>query len=159
MDSVQIRCANPSDLKYISKLWMSMITELNIPLSDYSSALKTWLNHVSLLIAEDPCQVIVATYENEIIGYAIIEFSNLIPMLRIFGYAALTDLYVRKDWRGKGVGAQLLKKAEMIATSKGFSEIRLSVLSDNINAVRFYENNGYKIYGIIMHKKFKNQDL
>jgi len=159
MSNVQIRCANPSDLKYISKLWMNMITELNIPLSDYSNALKVWLNHVSLLIAEDPCQVIVATYEDEVIGYAVIEFSNLIPMLRIFGYAALTDLYVKKDWRGKGIGVQLLKKAETIAISKGFSEIRLSVLSNNTNAIRFYESNGYKIYGIIMHKKFKNHDL
>jgi ribosomal protein S18 acetylase RimI-like enzyme len=159
MSNVQIRCADPSDLKHISKLWMSMITELNVPLSDYDNALKTWLNHVSLLIAEDPCQVIVATYGSEIIGYAIIEFSNLIPMLRVFGYAALTDLYVKKDWRGKGVGVQLLKKAETIAISKGFSEIRLSVLSNNTDAIRFYKSNGYKIYGIIMHKKFKDHDL
>ncbi len=159
MDEVNVRCANPSDLKDISKLWMSMLTETKISLTDSRTALKTWLNHVSLLIAEDPCQVIIATHNDDIIGYAIIEFSNLIPMLRVFGYAALTDLYVKKDWRGKGVGLLLLRKAEAIAISKGFSEVRLSVLLGNDNAIRFYKNNGYEVHGIIMRKKLKVHDL
>ncbi len=151
---VHIRCAEISDLKNLSVLWISMVKELGLSLSDLSSALKTWLNHVALLIAEDPCQVLVAHHKDLIIGYAIIEFSSLVPILRVFGYAVLTDLYVRKEWRSKGVGTLLLKMAEDIALSKGFPEIRLSVLKDT-DALRFYRNNGYEDYGIIMRKKLK----
>lgn len=156
---VNIRCANASDLKYLGELWINMVKELNLSLSDTSNALKIWLNHVALLIAEDPCQVLVAHHKDLIIGYAIIEFSNLIPILRVFGYAVLTDLYVKKDWRNKGVGTLLLKKAEDIALSKGFLEVRLSVLIRDSDAVYFYKNNGYEDYGIIMRKKLKSKQL
>ncbi|MEM3832137.1 MAG: GNAT family N-acetyltransferase [Thermoprotei archaeon] len=157
---IHIRCAETSDLKNLGILWMSMIKELDLSLSDPSTALKIWLNHVALLIAEDPCQVLIAHYKDLIIGYAIIELSNLVPILRVFGYAVLTDLYVRKEWRGKGIGTLLLKKAEDIALSKGFLEVRLSVLKD-ADAIRFYKNSGYEDYGIIMRKKLKinNYDL
>jgi len=56
-------------------------------------------------------------------------------------------IYVLGDHQGKQIGKQLLDFATEKAIAKHMKYIWLGVWEINVNAVRFYENNGFKIIG------------
>lgn len=59
------------------------------------------------------------------------------PILYIY------ELHVTQTWRGFGIGTQLLKKAEAIARTVGYTKTMLTVFTANEKARRIYEKNGY----------------
>ena len=60
------------------------------------------------------------------------------------GVYYLFALAVREEYRGQGIGAQLLTDAIVRARAAGFKELQLDVLSDN-PAVRFYRSMGLEV--------------
>lgn len=47
------------------------------------------------------------------------------------------------DYRGKGIGRELIKAAIKESKKKGVEFLRLKVLSSNLTAIKFYVNNGF----------------
>ncbi|MCH6265511.1 MULTISPECIES: GNAT family N-acetyltransferase [Neobacillus] len=56
----------------------------------------------------------------------------------------LNDLYVKKEYRGKGVGEKLINKAIEMAQDTGAKGVLLETASDNIPAQGLYEKIGFK---------------
>jgi ribosomal protein S18 acetylase RimI-like enzyme len=61
------------------------------------------------------------------------------------GVCEIRYLWVHEDWRGKGIGRELLTQAEAEAVRRGCSQIVLS--SHSFQAPGFYTKLGYKIIG------------
>ncbi|HEY1761311.1 MAG TPA: GNAT family N-acetyltransferase [Acidimicrobiales bacterium] len=55
----------------------------------------------------------------------------------------LESVHVRSDWRSRGVGAELLAAAEVIARREGCYRIQLTSRNVRTDAHRFYESNDY----------------
>ncbi len=55
----------------------------------------------------------------------------------------LESVHVRSDWRSRGVGAELLAAAEVIACREGCYRVQLTSRNVRTDAHRFYEANGY----------------
>lgn len=53
-------------------------------------------------------------------------------------------LAVLPEYQNKGLGSKLLAFAEEQARAKNFSKISLLTSKNNVNAIRFYERNGYQ---------------
>lgn len=53
------------------------------------------------------------------------------------------DLSVRKEFRGRGIGSQLLRKVEEFASSRGCGKVTLEVREVNPLAERLYRRLGY----------------
>lgn len=71
-------------------------------------------------------------------------FANvLLPVAESEFY--LRTLAVDVDWRGRGVGRQLLEEAIAAGGRVGFKRIRLDVNANNAPALRLYERLGFKI--------------
>lgn len=51
---------------------------------------------------------------------------------------------VAEELRGKGIGSELMRYAEDEAKQRGFKEMTLGVEETNENAIRFYEELGYR---------------
>jgi ribosomal protein S18 acetylase RimI-like enzyme len=70
------------------------------------------------------------------------------PMLEleslVAGYWHLTALSVYPEFRGKGLGAALLRRAQTEAQNRGATRIALMVSSKNENALRLYQRNGFE---------------
>lgn len=61
----------------------------------------------------------------------------------------ITQVYVRPESRGAGVGKRLLGALIVTAFSiEGIEQIELGVVTTNQNAVRLYERSGFSVYGV-----------
>lgn len=62
------------------------------------------------------------------------------------GWATLTRLYVREDWRGKGIGKDLVKQLLFIAKNQGISKVFLQVDLRNTGAIALYQGLGFRVH-------------
>jgi len=85
----------------------------------------------------------IAEQDGLLCGFAIVEW------MRDRGgvIAYLQTIEVAPDWRGLGVGSELLRRVEGSARAAGAWQIWLHVDAENAAAIRLYEANGYRIEG------------
>ncbi len=65
----------------------------------------------------------------------------------------LDALYVREEYRCKGVATKLIKEFKLWSIKHNAKEIEVKVLNDNINAINLYKENGFKENKTIMNLK------
>ena len=97
--------------------------------------------HVEVLVAETDSGIIGS-------GYARIEDSKV--YLKHPKHAYLGFMYVKPEYRGKGVNKQVIAALQQWAIGRGIAEFRLDVYSDNLPAVKAYEKIGFKKHLIEM---------
>jgi diamine N-acetyltransferase len=61
------------------------------------------------------------------------------------GALKLDKLYVRQDYRGRGVGSRLIAHVEAAASEQGRPTLILNVNKNNATAIQAYEKNGFAI--------------
>ncbi len=67
-------------------------------------------------------------------------------------HASLIELYVRPEWRRRGVGRRLLESAETYARSAGAAQLVLLTGLGNAEAQAFYRTLGYDAWALAMRK-------
>lgn len=93
------------------------------------------------LFGPRPAGEVVLAYAGETpIGFALF-FHNFSTFLGRHGLY-LEDLFVVPEWRGKGVGKQLLAHIASIAESRNCGRMEWSVLDWNESAIAFYRRMG-----------------
>ena len=70
--------------------------------------------------------------------------------------AYILNLYVAEEFRGRGIGARLMDKAEGWARENQYHQIRLSVAFHNTNAVGLYKKLGYEMDLVRMFKELND---
>jgi RimJ/RimL family protein N-acetyltransferase len=81
----------------------------------------------------------VAKDEEKIVGYITIICGKF---LKVRGTAYIV-MGVLASHRGKGIGTELLKRAEELVRGKNMHRIELEVFENNANAIHLYEKMGY----------------
>lgn len=93
------------------------------------------------LFGPRPAGEVVLAYSGEApVGFALF-FHNFSTFLGRHGLY-LEDLFVVPEWRGKGVGKQLLAHVAAIAESRNCGRMEWSVLDWNESAIAFYRRMG-----------------
>jgi GNAT superfamily N-acetyltransferase len=86
--------------------------------------------------------VLIADAQGEVIG--ILQVLIFPHFQHTGGWCCeLESVHVRSDWRSRGVGAELLAAAEVIARREGCYRMQLTSRNVRSDAHRFYEANGY----------------
>ncbi len=98
---------------------------------------------IRLLISQRRIITFLAFDKDEAIGYVSLVFPKY---TKLRGNAYLT-IAIREKYRGKGVGTQLMNKAEEYAKGKGGRRIELEVFGKNTVAVEMYKKRGYEVEG------------
>ena len=103
--------------------------------------------------------VVVAEAGSEIVGsgYARIEDSK--PYLKHQQHAYLGFMFVRPDYRGKGVNQKVIEALQEWAITQNITEFRLEVYHDNLPAIRAYEKIGFKKHMIEMRMEIPAKKL
>lgn len=102
------------------------------------------------MILDNEIAVVVAEIDGTIVscGSAVIKIAR--PYLNHKEYVNFGFMYTLPDYRGLRINKMILDKLRIWALSKGFKEMRLTVYSDNIPAIRAYEKAGFESHIIEM---------
>ncbi len=93
------------------------------------------------LFGERPAaSALIGSVDGEPAGFALF-FSNFSTFLGRSGLY-LEDLYVRPEYRGKGLGMALVRRVAAIAAEQQCGRLEWSVLNWNEPAIRFYQKLG-----------------
>lgn len=85
-------------------------------------------------------RALVAEWDGQAAGYALFfdYYSTFEGRAGLF----LEDLYVRDQYRGKGIGKALLTRVALVAHQQNFFGVRWQVLDWNTSAIKFYKSLG-----------------
>lgn len=102
------------------------------------------------LILGDESEVMVIEWEGTLVasGYVRLRLARHYLDHKDYGY--LGFMYTHPDHRGKGLNAQIVEGLKEWSYQKGIKEVRLTVYSDNLPAVKAYEKAGFKKHIIEM---------
>jgi len=112
------------------------------------------MNQLSAYCQDNFRNIIVAKMDGEIVGWC----------ARMSNKPYVPYLFVTPHLQGQGIGGMLLKRMEYIFELQGHKAVQLETPADHVQAVRFYENQGYSILamraeGHNAHKPFMNVRL
>jgi GNAT superfamily N-acetyltransferase len=132
MSDVAIRDATAGDADAIA----SMIAELGygVTAEDISARLKQ--------IESTGEAVLVADLDGRAIGC--LSTSTMIVLHRPAPVGRISMMVVDERYRGRGIGAVMVKAAERLLTSKGCRLVEVTSNNRRIDAHRFWEANGYE---------------
>lgn len=92
----------------------------------------------------DNALVLVAEFENRIVGFAYIEFSKLDYENLLENAAWLHDIFVEKEYRFDGTGKKLIEASAVAAEELGAKKLLLTVAAKNTIAQDFFEKAGFR---------------
>ena len=87
-------------------------------------------------------------------------FYDKVIVNRMLTYEIKADEYyigvlcVNKKYRKKGIGKNLIKNSKKIAQEKNCSRIILDVSKENNDAIKFYNEIGFKTFDEVNHRVF-----
>lgn len=97
---------------------------------------------------ENPNSEFYFAEENgEILGYLKLNFGNAQTEITDENAVEIERIYVLKEFLGQKVGQKLFEKSVEIGRERNCSYIWLGVWEENHRALRFYEKNGFEIFG------------
>ena len=114
-----------------------------------------WTKHIlegfERLSKRETDRIFVAEDESHaFLGYLWVGESNNMMTGKKQGF--IYDIFVKKEFRGKGLGRTLLEKAQSYCREKGYSRILLMVSANNANAIGLYNKMGFKTEQMYMGK-------
>lgn len=135
--TIDIREATAADVAVILELIRGLADYEK--LSDHVTATADKLRD-TLFGERRGADVLLASVEAECVGFALFfpNYSTFLAKPGIF----LEDLYVKPEWRGKGIGTALLRRVAATAVERGCGRFEWEVLDWNTPSIGFYRSLG-----------------
>lgn len=148
-----IRYGNIKDIPNINKLYEILFKDMANLQKDYIKESKQDENFIKMAIEKKDYDIFVSEENNEIIGFAVVQEMKTPPYNCIVehSYSYVIDIVVSPSQRGRG--KKLLNEIKNWSINRKLNYIELNVLSNNISAIKLYENLGYEECSKIMRKK------
>jgi len=119
----------PQEYPVIKALWESMEKGVHVGRSDT-------LGEIEKKVVHDPELFLVAEKNGKIIGSVIGGYDGRRGLIY--------HLAVSPDFRGRGIGSRLMAEVESRLRAKGCLKCYLLVMSDNEEAMQYYEHRGWQ---------------
>jgi L-amino acid N-acyltransferase YncA len=135
-----IRDAGESDLEAVMEIYNQVLTTSTAIYSDKPISLQdrvTWWQ----IRRQQGYPVLVADEQDEIAGYASFGDFRAWPGYR---FTVEHSVHVHANWRGRGVGSQLLKELMERARAAGKHVMLGGVDAENVASLRFHERLGFQ---------------
>jgi GNAT superfamily N-acetyltransferase len=156
MKEIYLRKAILNDLPILLEFEQGIITAER----PYDETLKTGhltYYNIKAMIESIETEVIVAMFENEIVGSAYASIRKSKPYLKHSHYAYLGFMYVCPKYRGRGINQKIIDELKIWAQSRNIYEVRLDVYNDNHSAIRAYEKVGFEKHLINMRMEINKR--
>ncbi len=137
MNAIRIQPATPGDVALVL-VFIKGLAEYE-GLADDVVATEQDLQ-VSLFGPQPSAEAVFAFQDAEPVGFAVFcqHYSTFTGRPSLY----LEDIFVLPEWRGRGVGRELMAYGAGLAKARGYPRLEWSVLDWNEPAIGFYENLG-----------------
>ncbi len=98
-------------------------------------------NYFTKAVSSTESACFIAEIDNEAVGYLSIGYKR--TPFRKSRYLEVENIGVSPEFRSKGVGAMLIKKAKDWAKEHGYQRLAVSSYFQNTKAIEFYKRNGF----------------
>ena len=152
----QVRTGSAADLDLVGPLWVAVHHQhaQTMPqLVPYVSDDESWRVRRGLyeeLLAKPDTLLLLASVEDSIVGYGLAHVMPVdetwIPDTWETGsrIGEIESLSVLPQYRGSGLGSELLSRLEEHLNTIGVKDLILGALPGNTDAIRLYERRGYQ---------------
>ncbi len=89
--------------------------------------------------------VFIAEFKGEAVGHMVVSIKKNFPIFDMKYYGRINTVFIKDDFRGKGIGSELKKEAFKWFKSKGINRVSLNVDSYNSRAIDAYKNWGLRL--------------
>lgn len=153
---MEIKTATLEEIPQIERLYQALFLEMSILQPKYIKPAKQDANFIRYTIIEDDSDILIATFENEVVGFLLIQETMTPPYscLVEHKYAFIVDVIVEKSYQSKGIGSALLDEAKKWAAYRHLDYLELNVLTENKGAKSLYEKHGFKDTNQTMRLEF-----
>lgn len=155
---IEYRFANLEDVEQLVRLRTLMQLEIHQPsdkssIDEFSQKVKKYFLKS---ITQDKYHSSVAVFENKIIGNAGVVFYERPPSIKggagLVGY--VTNVYTEKQFRGLGIGTQLMRELTKLALKLEVDKLHLGATPEGLS---IYKSIGYEdpqFYNLELRKPF-----
>lgn len=98
-------------------------------------------------LTDPDCTVFIAERDGELAGYAMLRDGTHPPCVADASAIEIARLYAGQRWIGAGIGALLMQRCLVEASSRGRRTIWLGVWERNVRAIAFYQRWHFSIVG------------
>lgn len=152
----RLRTGSTEDLDLVGPLWVAVHhrhAETMPDLAPYVSDDETWRVRRTLyeeLLAKSDTLLLIAVIDDSAVGYGVAHVvpvdETWIPDTWATGsrIGEIESLSVLPQYRGSGLGSELLNRLEEHLAAQGVDDLILGALAGNRDAIRLYERRGYR---------------
>jgi len=134
-----IRKANPYEAARLAEIGYSAWERSILPLLSEKPGMRmAEQRRLAHAVQETIDRIIVADLDGFAVGWC----------SRARGRAYIPFLFVDPDFQSHGIGTILLARMESMLELEGADRVHLETPADNVRAVRFYEQQGYRILAL-----------
>jgi GNAT superfamily N-acetyltransferase len=146
---ITIRKADAKDIPAIIVLWKELM-DFHKKLDSYftRSAMghKRFADYLKKHIHSRNFRVLVATDEEQMVGYCLTKISKYPPVYKKQKYADIFDLAVTKKYRGCGIGTMLIKSVLQWCAKRNISCFEVRYSTKNEMSSGFWSKMGFRPY-------------
>ncbi|BCN29735.1 GNAT family N-acetyltransferase [Anaeromicropila herbilytica] len=88
----------------------------------------------------------IVEHNNNVVAYMKANFDTAQTEIGHDNSLEVQRIYILKEYKGKHIGKRLMEKAIELAKSNDLKYMWLGVWENNINAIKFYEKQGFEIF-------------
>jgi len=135
--AIRLRPAVPADVPAILELIRSLAEYERLAHEMVATAADL---EAALFGPRPAAEVVLAECGGQVAGFALffVSFSTFLGRPGLY----LEDLFVRPDFRGRGIGRRLMTRLAALAVERGYGRFEWSVLDWNRPAIDFYRSLG-----------------
>ncbi len=152
----QVRTGTVADLDRVAPLWVAVHhrhIQCMPELAPYVDDAETWRARRSLyevLLAKPDTLMLLALVDDTAVGYGL---THVVPVAESWiedtwttgdRIGEIESLSVLPEYRGTGLGSELLERLETHLSEVGVADVILGALAGNDDAIRLYERRGYR---------------
>lgn len=159
----RVRKASLEDVPAISAMWQEFMAEHDATVLEENKGLAPYVakreeaaeNYTEFLRKQIGGEgaALVAKEGGETAGYTLLLIKDEIPIFKIKKVGWISDLFVKKQFRGKGISTALMDKAIEWFKEKGVQHVSVPLYCDNKAAHSVYKKKGFLDYKLEMRKE------
>ena len=165
-EKIIVRKAKINDVPLILKLFSDFMKEHEKIVTQKDPALKPHIQRknnaanifrkfIERNIRSNKAVVDIAEVNEEIAGYSLSFIKNIPPVYNLDRIGHISDLYVKKKFRGKGISTMLKDESFRFFKRKGLKYVSIMVQRQNNDAHSIYKKWGFFDFHIDMRRKLE----